>query len=911
MVSYSGQNRLFFSYYQQGNRTYAIFSSETQPFDFCNDTFWFYIQAVNTDTSVRYGKRIAYCPIGSNILKWIRNSLDGRNAYLIRGLGFENFQEALFLFSAPMHKVGIVSIGIEVKDFVKPVANVDLSRMCQLLDLDDVYSSIYFKPSSTIFAFRNDSTFARDNSDVKQKAVNISCYWDDYLCFHLVGLESDSYYDPHEDFEIHLVSVTTTLSFKESGCVFKKMDIIMISLFSILLFVMFIGSLIMGRIFKKMKMKEMQLCSALIKQKEATQQVERKSMNKSMAFASASHDVRTSLISITCLIELCRAMVPPRSDLDDNLLQMTVCTSKLLDILNSILDTSKVEAGKMILEEREFNVVHVIQESLDSFNVVAMSKGLEIFWDPTDFSIFKYSLVKGDRRRFSQILDNLLGNALKFTSRGHISFLAFAKKPTYEIGKIASKRRLSFSHLFCKNKDCHHDSNTSNSIENDPSYTEFIFEVSDTGIGIPKEKKAFVFENYAQVKDSCLEGHEGTGLGLGIVQSYVRLMGGEIGIKDKDPGEKGTCFRFNIFLKSCEIPRGEDSTVNSGQKLNLFHLACLWDHIGLQSSVPTMTFIENIKMGDVNIFLLIQDDETKKVAKRWLEGFGVKVREVSNPYFLKLALQQIKHKLLNLGGLGTFDLGLSSISSSKSISPDSDGELDISTDNKTLPMMARDLLETSFIKTSIPYIMVLIDSNFDNHSEICLMLKEFSQNIPNIQFKVVWLANSNAYTAELSNAKERQCDLILKKPLYGTHLWPLLSLFNKATENQQLELRTLNKMQKVEDFDKSSLHLKGQKIHKYEPEKHSLKDISKGINHLNGMSILLVEDSPVISRYEFLLLSKLGAKVEICENGLEALDKVKIALRETTNAIGPSHARKNLDHSPYDIILMDCEVIYF
>ena len=79
-----------------------------------------------------------------------------------------------------------------------------------------------------------------------------------------------------------------------------------------------------------MKMKEMQLCSALIKQKEATQQIERKSMNKSMAFAGASHDVRTSLISITCLIELCRAMVPPRSDLDDNLLQMTVCTSKLL-----------------------------------------------------------------------------------------------------------------------------------------------------------------------------------------------------------------------------------------------------------------------------------------------------------------------------------------------------------------------------------------------------------------------------------------------------------------------------------------------------------------------------------------------------------------------------------------------------
>lgn len=122
----------------------------------------------------------------------------------------------------------------------------------------------------------------------------------------------------------------TTRSFKESGCRFKKMDIIVISLFSILLIVLFVGSIIMGVIFKKMKMKEMQLCSALIKQKEATQQIERKSMNKSMAFASASHDVRTSLVSITCLIELCRTMVAPHSDLDDNLVQMTACASKLL-----------------------------------------------------------------------------------------------------------------------------------------------------------------------------------------------------------------------------------------------------------------------------------------------------------------------------------------------------------------------------------------------------------------------------------------------------------------------------------------------------------------------------------------------------------------------------------------------------
>lgn len=391
----------------------------------------------------------------------------------------------------------------------------------------------------------------------------------------------------------------------------------------------------------------------------------------------------------------------------------------------------------------------------------------------------------------------------------------------------------------------------------------------------------------------------------------VRMMGGEIGIKDKDQGEKGTCFRFNIFLKSCEVPNGEDLTIDRGQKPNLLHLASLWDHIGFQSSVLTVTFIENFNIENVNILLLIQGDETKRFAKRWLEGFGLKAWEIRSPYFLKFVLQKIKHKLLNLGDLGTFDLGLSSISSSKLISQDSDEELDISIDNQTSPMMARDLPETSIIKMLMPYIVVLIDSNFENHSEICLMLKEFSQNIQNIQFKVVWLANSNAYSAELNKSKERQCDLILKRPLYGTRLRPLLSLFQDTTESQQLESRTLTEIQKDEDFDKSSLHFKRQEFHKSEPEKISLKNISKDINHLNGMGILLVEDSPVISRYEFLLLSKLGAKVEICKNGLEALDKVKSALLETTNSIDLSQAQKDLDHFPYDIILMDCEVIFF
>ncbi|GAB2213538.1 hypothetical protein Drorol1_Dr00017847 [Drosera rotundifolia] len=88
-------------------------------------------------------------------------------------------------------------------------------------------------------------------------------------------------------------------------------------------------------------------------------------------------------------------------------------------------------------------------------------------------------------------------------------------------------------------------------IKQDPRCIECTVEVDDTGVGIPKEKRQSVFENYVQVKETAL-GTGGTGLGLGIVQSLVRLIGGEIEILDKDHDERGTCFSFNVFMLVCD-----------------------------------------------------------------------------------------------------------------------------------------------------------------------------------------------------------------------------------------------------------------------------------------------------------------------------------------------------------------------
>ena len=198
------------------------------------------------------------------------------------------------------------------------------------------------------------------------------------------------------------------------------------------------------------------------------------------------------------------------------------CNVTCAGILNLILDTSKVESGKMQLDEVEFNLADVLEESMDMINIVGISKGLEVVFDPCDLSILKCGNVIGDCRRLKQILDNILGNSVKFTQQGHVILRAWANR-TITSSPVSVPSRFgclipgaNFLCLF-KTRERHADCHSFSLVQNDPNSIEFYFEVDDTGIGIPKEKRELVFEDYVQVK----EGQGGTGLGLGIVQSFV------------------------------------------------------------------------------------------------------------------------------------------------------------------------------------------------------------------------------------------------------------------------------------------------------------------------------------------------------------------------------------------------------
>lgn len=264
----------------------------------------------------------------------------------------------------------------------------------------------------------------------------------------------------------------------------------------------------------------------LLRQQEETQRAQAASEVKSQFLANISHDLRTPMAGILGLLDimLCDRLT---AEQEANLRQMKSCAASLLGLLNNLLDLAKVEAGKMQLEVLEFDIVGELESLVDMFSVQGLSNGTEIALDLSD-DIER--TVKGDPSRVRQVFANLLSNACKFTKEGHVLVRGWMQRspplhlvdrtPRYvdEFRESDGKRRITY-----------------------------IFEVDDTGPGIPPHKRDLVFEKFQQADLSTTRTHGGTGLGLGIVRSLVKLMGGGIAVVDKDG--PGACFRFDLTFE--------------------------------------------------------------------------------------------------------------------------------------------------------------------------------------------------------------------------------------------------------------------------------------------------------------------------------------------------------------------------
>ena len=254
-----------------------------------------------------------------------------------------------------------------------------------------------------------------------------------------------------------------------------------------------------------------------------------KARNEAIAAASAkseflsnmSHEIRTPMNAIIGMTEL---LLEKSSDDESKeyLQSIKYSSDNLLVVINDILDFSKIEAGKVALEQIDFNIRHKLDEIKKLFAFKSKEKELE-FITEFDSNIPEY--VNGDPYRLNQILFNLLGNAVKFTSKGSV------------IMKVS----------------------VIDGIDDD---VRLLFEIKDSGIGIPDRKMESIFESFSQAYTDTTRKFGGTGLGLAITKKLVHLLGGKIYLTSKI--NVGSTFSVEIpYLKSTKISGLESIKVQS------------------------------------------------------------------------------------------------------------------------------------------------------------------------------------------------------------------------------------------------------------------------------------------------------------------------------------------------------------
>lgn len=229
---------------------------------------------------------------------------------------------------------------------------------------------------------------------------------------------------------------------------------------------------------------------------------------KSEFLANMSHEIRTPMNGILGMAELLAKteLSPKQKTFTDIIVKSG---NALLTIINDILDFSKIDAGQLVLDPQPFNLAEAVEDVATLVSSRAKEKELEMIVriDPALPEIFI-----GDVGRIRQIVTNLLGNAVKFTDRGHV------------LVDVTG--------------------------ETQDGTTRLTVRVTDSGIGIPEDKLSIIFDKFSQVDASSTRRHEGTGLGLAISSRLVALMGGEMGVESKE-GE-GSTFWFTLSLPVAE-----------------------------------------------------------------------------------------------------------------------------------------------------------------------------------------------------------------------------------------------------------------------------------------------------------------------------------------------------------------------
>ena len=235
---------------------------------------------------------------------------------------------------------------------------------------------------------------------------------------------------------------------------------------------------------------------------------------KTTFLSNMSHDIRTPMNAIIGFTSLAATHIDNTEQVQDYLAKITTSSNHLLSLINDVLDMSRIESGRVKIEEKESSLPEIMHDLKTIVQADISSKQLDFYIDTADV-VNEHVLC--DKLRLNQILLNLLSNAMKFTKPGGFVSVRILQKG------IASE-----------------------------GWASYDFQVKDTGIGMSREFLEHVFEPFERERTSTVSGIQGTGLGMAITKNIVDMMGGTISVESEEG--KGTIFTVSLQFKTCSGP---------------------------------------------------------------------------------------------------------------------------------------------------------------------------------------------------------------------------------------------------------------------------------------------------------------------------------------------------------------------